>query len=64
MAVIAQLVEHLVVVQRVAGSSPVDRPTFYTDTIMASKESFEAMFVSESPMLIDGRATSLHAVSS
>lgn len=28
MAVVAQLVEHLIVVQDVAGSSPVDRPFF------------------------------------
>lgn len=28
MAVVAQLVEHLIVVQDVAGSSPVDRPLF------------------------------------
>ena len=27
MAVVAQLVEHLIVVQDVAGSSPVDRPS-------------------------------------
>lgn len=29
MAVVAQLVEHLIVVQEVAGSSPVGRPFFY-----------------------------------
>lgn len=30
MAVVAQLVEHLIVVQDVAGSSPVDRPSLFS----------------------------------
>ena len=37
MAVVAQLVEHLIVVQDVAGSSPVDRPfPYYFISVLAA----------------------------